>query len=208
MAQALERRWWKRYLGDKDPATYRTWKAAYWNDLLAPYQESLNLDRPQRILDAGCGPAGINLVLDRHDVVAIDPLLDRYATDLAAWPELRHKNVDYRNTSLEAFRPKALFDGACCLNAINHVNDLDRALDALFAAVKPGGWILLGIDAHTATWRKHLFRAIPGDALHPHQHDAAEYTTMLTARGASILRTDTHKPGRIFDYVLVLARKR
>jgi 2-polyprenyl-6-hydroxyphenyl methylase/3-demethylubiquinone-9 3-methyltransferase len=65
---------------------------------------------------------------------------------------------------------------------------------------------LLGVDVHTASWRKQLFRAIPGDALHPHQHDTAEYRRLLQDRGWTLLDERTHKPGRIFDYVLLLAR--
>lgn len=216
LAQKLEARWWQRYLKGKDPVAYRAWKANYWRELLEPFAPELRLDRPQTLLDAGCGPAGINLILPEaggaappHTVTALDPLLDRYRA-LPAWAVLRREGVRYTTGTLEkapALLGEHAFDGIACLNAINHVNDLGLALDALGRLGKPGAWLLLGVDVHTAGWRKSLFRAIPGDALHPHQHDTAEYRRMLQDRGWTLQAERTHKPGRIFDYVLLLARR-
>ncbi|MBI1192226.1 MAG: methyltransferase domain-containing protein [Bacteroidetes bacterium] len=207
MAQVLERRWWKRYLGNKSPGEYRTWKRRYWLDLLAPHRHALLLDEPQRLLDAGCGPAGINLALDGHNVTALDPLLDRYSVELPAFAALQVPGVAYISAPLEGYRHPQQVDGACCLNAINHVDDLDAALDALTAAVRPGGWLLLGVDAHRSPLLRALFRALPGDALHPHQHSAMEYRRFLEARGWQIEDQRCLKPGRIFDYVLFRARR-
>jgi SAM-dependent methyltransferase len=212
LAQALERRWWRRYLRGKDPAAYRAWKAAYWNDLLARHAAEFGLDRPQDLLDAGCGPAGVNLVLPdhaAHRVTALDPLLDRYR-ELPAWPALERPEVRYVTGPLEGAPERlgtAAFDGVLCLNAINHVDDLGAALDALGRLTRPGGWLLLGVDAHTAGWRKRLFRLLPGDALHPHQHDADEYVRLLEARGWTVAARAVHRPGRWFDYVLLGARR-
>jgi 2-polyprenyl-6-hydroxyphenyl methylase/3-demethylubiquinone-9 3-methyltransferase len=206
MAQALERRWWKRYLGNKSPAEYRSWKRRYWLELLAPHRDALHLDQPQRLLDAGCGPAGINLALDGHTVTALDPLLDHYSVELPAFAALQVPGVTYLSAPLEGFRPALPFDGVCCLNAINHVNDLDAALDTLGAVVRPGGWLLLGVDVHRSLALRNLFRAIPGDALHPHQHTAAEYRGFLEARGWRVDDQRCLKPGKIFDYVLFRAR--
>jgi len=206
MAQALERRWWKRYLGNQSPDEYRSWKRRYWLDLLAPHRDALSLNQPQRLLDAGCGPAGINLALDGHTITALDPLLDRYSVELPAFAALQVSGVTYISAPLEGFRTPQPFDGACCLNAINHVEDLDAALDALTLAVRPGGWLLLGVDAHRSTLLRGLFRALPGDALHPHQHNTAEYRVFLQARGWHVQDERCLKPGRVFDYVLFRAR--
>ena len=205
LAQGLEKRWWKRYLRKLNASEYRTWKSQYWLKLLEPHREALELDRPQRLLDAGCGPAGINVVLKGHQVLALDPLLDFYAAELPMFSSLKGEGVEYRTQSLEQHQPAVLYDGACCMNAINHVDDLDAALDALTAAVKPGGWLLMGVDAHRHGVLKRLFRLLPGDALHPHQHDAAEYRAMLQSRGWVISDERVQKPGGIFDYVLFRA---
>ncbi len=205
MAQALERRWWRNYLRGRTAVEYRAWKHEYWLKLLEPHQHALGLERPQRILDAGCGPAGINLVLKRHSVVAIDPLLELYAAELPLFAELRVEGVEYQCSTLESHRPATHYDGAFCMNAINHVEDLDAALNALTAVVKTGGWMLLGVDVHRSEFLKTIFRVLPGDALHPHQHNAAEYRTMLETRGWKIMDYRIEKPGRIFDYAVFRA---
>jgi 2-polyprenyl-6-hydroxyphenyl methylase/3-demethylubiquinone-9 3-methyltransferase len=76
IAQAAEIRWWKSYLKKKDTTAYRTWKTAYWKQLLSELHEQPSPDT--RCLDAGCGPAGIFLALEQQRVYAIDPLLDQY----------------------------------------------------------------------------------------------------------------------------------
>ncbi len=207
LAQWLEERWWKRYLRSRDPEAYMVWKRNYWLKLLADQWSVLGLDDPQFILDAGCGPAGINMALDGHRVVAIDPLLDRYRSGLSHFNQLQVEGVEYRCTGLENFEYGERFDGICCLNVINHVDDLNAALDSLWVNLKPRGWLLLGIDAHKSGLLKALFRAVPGDALHPHQHSAAEYRAMLESRGWLIEDERVYQPGRIFDYVLFRARK-
>ena len=35
LAQTIELRWWKNYLGDKNPTEYRAWKKQYWLNLLS-----------------------------------------------------------------------------------------------------------------------------------------------------------------------------
>jgi 2-polyprenyl-3-methyl-5-hydroxy-6-metoxy-1,4-benzoquinol methylase len=227
LAQQLEALWWKRYLRGADPLRYRAWKKAYWLELLGPHRGALGLERRQdagaggqtlrpRILDAGCGPAGINLALADTEgesgmpalhLTALDPLMNHYRQKLPAWPVLQTPGVHYLHQKLEEHQPEQPYDGLCCLNAINHVDDLDAALDALTQSIRPGGWLLLGVDAHRSVALQRLFRLIPGDALHPHQHTASEYQAMLQNRGWLVEDLRVHKPGRVFDYVVIRARK-
>ena len=87
IAQAAEIRWWQRYLKNKDTGDYATWKKAYWTKLLSEIGLSALLNpntAAQKILDAGCGPAGIFMVLTpQHQLTALDPLLNDYEKKLA-----------------------------------------------------------------------------------------------------------------------------
>lgn len=204
IAQAAEIRWWKRYLKDKIPEEYRSAKSHYWKRILAELKPSL---LPLgRTLDAGCGPAGIFMVLPDEEVTAIDPLLAQYERDLPHFSKSDYPWVNFECTSIEAFGATKPYDTIFCLNAINHVNAIDKSLDVLFENLKEGGQLIISTDAHKYSFLKKIFQWLPGDILHPHQYDTKEYTEMLTKRGGEIVRTITSKPGKIFDYVVFVVR--
>lgn len=205
IAQAAEIRWWQRYLKNKEPETYLEWKRQYWTDFLV--KAGVEVRPEYSALDMGCGPAGIFTILNCNKVVAVDPLLDRYAQELEHFNAKDYPNVNFHNQPLEDFVPTEKFDQVFCLNAINHVADLSLSFDQLVAAVKPGGQLLVSIDAHNYNMLKHIFRLLPGDILHPHQYDLNEYRDMLTDRNCKIEREVLVKPEGIFNYYLLVARR-
>ena len=205
IAQALEIRWWKGYLKDKDKTEYLDWKRAYWTSFLKKIDIEAEAD--ERILDAGCGPAGIFLVLTEQEVVAVDPLLDKYKQNLPHFRPEEYPHVQFITSPLETFAPQAPFDTVFCLNAINHVNDLNAAFDALVAATRPGGKLIVSIDAHNYRLFQRIFQLIPGDVLHPHQYSLQEYQAMLTERGCSVDYTILYDEAFFFNYYVIVATK-
>jgi 2-polyprenyl-3-methyl-5-hydroxy-6-metoxy-1,4-benzoquinol methylase len=198
IAQFFERRWWRRYLRRKDKTAYLEWKKAYWRDFLQKC--GLHLVPRQRILDAGCGPAGIFTILDNQQVDALDPLLDHYERDLPHFKKSDYPHTRFFRERLEDFAPSASYDLVFCLNAINHVADLSECFDRLAALTRPGGALVISVDVHRHAWLKPMFRALPGDILHPHQYDLEEYRAMLETRNLYIERTVLLKREGIFDY--------
>jgi 2-polyprenyl-3-methyl-5-hydroxy-6-metoxy-1,4-benzoquinol methylase len=205
IAQALEIRWWRRYLKDKETADYLAAKKAYWQRILKTLQ--IDIQPNEQILDAGCGPAGIFMILNRNAVDAVDPLLSEYETNLLHFKKDNYSNVHFYNKSLEKFNIEKSYDTVFCLNAINHVADLNLCLNKLVAATAQDGRLIISIDVHKSKVLKAIFRAIPGDVLHPHQHDLQDYIKMLEQRGCKIVKTVCLKPGRIFDYVAIICVK-
>ncbi|MEM1214265.1 MAG: class I SAM-dependent methyltransferase [Bacteroidota bacterium] len=203
LAQWLEIRWWQNYLAKQNPAAYRAQKIAYWQRLLNTLD--VQIAPNERLLDAGCGPAGIFLLFDDQPTVAIDPLLDQYTAQLPHFQPHSHPNVQFLSQPLEALQTKQPFDTIFCLNAINHVNDWTLGLARLTQAARPGTRLVLGVDVHKYALLKAIFRTLPGDVLHPHQHDRTDYRIALEELGWSIEREHTWKRGRIFDYWLVVA---
>lgn len=204
LAQAAERRWWKQYLANKSINTYLQQKKHYWHQVL--YAFTIEVPPGVKVLDAGCGPAGIFLALDQQQVTAVDPLLTAYDKfvhfDRSAYPW-----VDFQQSALEQWTIGEPFAWAFCLNAINHVADLELALHRLTLSVRPGGQLLLTVDVHRSSWLKAIFRAIPGDVLHPHQHGQEDYLHRLRLLGWDIQQVKTLKTGKIFDYIGIHAAK-
>lgn len=206
LAQAAEIRWWRFYLAGRGRKDYLRAKGQYWLRVLAA--AGVDPLPGERVLDAGCGPAGIFMVLTAQRVDAVDPLLEKYAADLPHFSRDDYPYAIFYNQRLEDFRITAPYPLVFCLNAINHVADLKSSMDQLARATQSGGTLLLGVDTHRRAFLKKIFRVLPGDILHPHQHVLGDYLGMLQHRGFIIERTICIKPGRIFDYHLVVARRK
>ncbi|MEZ5008271.1 MAG: class I SAM-dependent methyltransferase [Chitinophagales bacterium] len=208
IAQKLELKWWQNYLGKKDVATYLNWKKQYWVGFLKEIGETVQIAPNERVLDAGCGPAGIFTIIDSEVVVAVDPLLDAYESNLDHFSKALYPKVQFETASIENYSCKSQFDKVFCLNAINHVADIELAFDNLFSWLKPQGQLIVSIDSHNYKLLKTIFRLIPGDALHPHQFDLADYRKFITDRNGEILEEVNSKPGNIFDYWVLVVRKK
>lgn len=207
IAQKAERTWWQRYLKGKDVQAYHNWKRNYWAGILASIRSTAPITPGMRILDAGCGPAGIFMQFESCQVDAVDPLLDEYAADLPHFKPEMYPYVTFHATPLENYRAEHLYDVVFCMNAINHVSDIEASYNLLVNMVKPGGKLVVSIDAHNHAFFKHLFRLIPGDILHPHQYDLEEYAAFLTKRGCTLLQTEKRKHEFFFDHYVQVAQK-
>ena len=207
IAQYLELRWWKNYLSSKNKTDYLLWKRQYWQHFLHQISDVLAIPDDASILDAGCGPAGIFTTLAQQRVTAIDPLLHRYSQEIAHFTPKDYPYVSFIATPLERFRPDHPFDIVFCLNAINHVSDIELAFERLADTVKIGGYLVLSIDAHRHNILKKLFRLLPADALHPHQYSLPEYVQLLEQHPFTILKTQCLKQSLIFGYWVIVAQK-
>jgi len=207
IAQWFELKWWQRYFSGKDKAQYYEWKRNYWNELLGQISDSLPLADSRHIADLGCGPAGIFTVFADKQVVAVDPLLDEYEQTLSFFDKKDFPYTTFIDQSLEDFSPTEKFDITFCMNAINHVADIDVAYDRLINATKADGTVVVSIDAHNHSFFKHLFRLIPGDILHPHQYDLPEYDAFLTSRSCTVIKSILIKKEFFFSHYVQVAKK-
>ncbi len=207
IAQWLEIRWWKRYLAGQDVEEYLSWKRKYWNKLLNSIQDQVSLADNMNLLDAGCGPAGVFMVLDQYQVDAVDPLLTKYDR-LHHFDRYSYPWVNFTNKALEEVELYEMkYDVIFCMNAINHVSDIEKSISQLYKFLKPKGKLVLSTDSHRSELLKHLFRSVPGDALHPHQYNAEEYEELLARAGFGILSSVVVKPGKVFNYQLIVATR-
>ena len=117
----------QKYLKNKDTTEYAAWKTQYWRNLLLEigllHENNAAVDN--KILDAGCGPAGIFMIFDKNQLVdALDPLIDEYEATLPHFKRAFYPNVRFLNQPLEELNAKNTYDYIFCLNAINHVSNL------------------------------------------------------------------------------------
>ncbi|MFM2387678.1 MAG: hypothetical protein RL660_2435 [Bacteroidota bacterium] len=208
IAQFAERKWWQRYLRNKDVNEYLAWKNSYWqgiHDMLVPH---VPFSSAKSIADIGCGPAGIFMLYQAsHAVTAIDPLLDSYEQSLPHFKRSMYPAVKFVNQSLEEYRAQENFDIVYCLNAINHVQDITLSYAQLCSSLEDGGYLIVSIDAHNYAWLKKIFQAIPGDVLHPHQYEAHEYEAFATKHGMQLLHQQLIKREGIFSYYMQVFKK-
>ncbi len=204
-AQYLEIKWWKDYLESKDVDEYLAWKKKYWIDFISKIPNLPEL-KNLSILDAGCGPAGIFTILESNQVDAIDPLLDKYKT-LAHFNSANYPYTKFTTQTIEQLTIQEKYDVIFCLNAINHVENIELAYRQLAKALKPNGILVVSIDAHRNTFLHKLFKLLPGDVLHPHQYNLAEYETFLSSNQIKLFPPILLKKEFIFDYYLTYGKK-
>lgn len=229
VAQAMEIRWWQRYLKNREVADYHAWKRSYWHGFLDTIGlkkneiiekiKSQNLDNEadtegryvHNLLDAGCGPAGIFMIFDGADAAlridALDPLLNEYEAKLPHFKKAAYPQTQFLAKPLEQLDVHEKYDFIFCINAINHVADLQKSFQQLVHAAKRGATLVVSIDAHNFQPLKHIFRLVPGDILHPHQYDLKEYETMLTNCGCRVEKSVLSIKEFIFNYYILIATK-
>jgi 2-polyprenyl-6-hydroxyphenyl methylase/3-demethylubiquinone-9 3-methyltransferase len=115
--------------------------------------------------------------------------------------------VDFKNSTIEAYSDSKKYDYVFCLNAINHVADIYLAYQKISGLLAENGQLIFSIDAHNYSLFKKLFRAVPGDILHPHQYDLTEYELMLNEVGLKVKKTVKLKQEFFFNHYVLLATK-
>lgn len=206
IAQYFEIRWWKHYLGGKDVNAYLQWKRHYWQQFLDRIHLPISDRSSVSVLDAGCGPAGIFIHFSQAKVTAIDPLMEQYQ-GLSHFNTDWYENTTFHKASLEFFQSATPYHYVFCLNAINHVADLQRAVANLYRLTKTGGLCVISTDAHKYRLARKILKAIPLDILHPHQFNMDEYAAIFKRTGFRIRMQELVKKGKLFDYRVFVLEK-
>lgn len=205
IAQALEQRWWGWYFSGKEPTTYLQWKQNYWLDFFQRFD--LPLFPEGDLLEVGCGPAGAFLILPKENLTVLDPLLPVYRKNHPQFSEAALEGVQLISEPFEQWDPQTEFDYIYCFNVINHTAELDKCCEQLARCLKPGGRLYVSVDCHRFKFLNWLFKMIPGDVLHPQQHQSQHYISLLQSSGLRLLKTQLVKREPIFDYNLFIFEK-
>jgi 2-polyprenyl-6-hydroxyphenyl methylase/3-demethylubiquinone-9 3-methyltransferase len=105
----------------------------------------------------------------------------------------------------EDYESNQTFDIVFCINVINHVEDLSKAMHNLRNLCKSGGTLVISVDEHRHHLPHRIFRWLPLDILHPHQLLKNEFKSLLRSNGFELTFDTILKTGHIFQYRLWVA---
>ncbi|SDR15445.1 class I SAM-dependent methyltransferase [Natronobacterium texcoconense] len=108
--------------------------------------ETMLPDGPDAYADVGCGPGDLAFEVSTHYP---DATVVGYDSAVAVLEENRERarevdsDVTFEQAVLPEFDPDRQFDIVSCLFTLGYVADIERALETLYEAVKPGGYLIV-----------------------------------------------------------------
>jgi SAM-dependent methyltransferase len=170
-----------------DRATYdrmRTLQEGHWwfqgrRRILSGLIGDLDLPRPARVLEVGCGPGGNLAMLQQFgEVTAVEP--DEASRAYAA----ERNGVRVEGGLLPdglPFEPGS-FDLVCAFDVIEHVDKDGASVAALGRLVRPGGYLATTVPGQPWMWSRH-------DELHHHKrrYRMGDYRALFDAAGLKIV---------------------
>lgn len=100
----------------------------------------------QRVLDVGCGPHGGLIGFAGAERYGVDHLLDDYRA--LGYP-LGDHGIDYRTAPSEALPfEDRFFDVVVSVNALDHVDDVDRTMAEIGRVLRRGGRLMAQVNFH------------------------------------------------------------
>jgi SAM-dependent methyltransferase len=208
IAQFFELIWWQQYLRKRSVDEYLAWKKKYWTDFLTAIKEPSfdYYDARLRVLDLGCGPAGI-FINYPFPITAVGPLLAQYEQKITHFSKQKYPHISFIESTIENFESHQKYDLVFCINCVNHVIELEKTFQKLYDVTEDNGYCIVSIDAHKHQVLRSIFSIIPGDILHPHQHTKSEYTQIIRKNRFTITKEVCLKSELIFDYYVFVLRK-
>lgn len=184
------------------------WKKNYWKAFIKKIHRIPAIPAHCSILDLGCGPAGIFIIFPENPVCAVDPLLNTYEKDLPHFDPKNYPGTEFITSSIEDFVYPGKFDFVFCLNAINHVDKIQKGFEKIATYLHKDSVLILSIDAHNHSFLKKIFQFLPGDILHPHQYDLKDYIQFLDQENLEVMDCIEMKRAFIFNYYVLTAKKK
>lgn len=205
LAQFLEKNWWFYYLKSKDLQEYLIRKKTYWFFFLN--QIHIHPPKEASIIDLGCGPAGIFTIFGEHTkITGVDPLLDFYKSKFKSILDM-YANVEFVKSTIELYTPKQTYEFVFCLNAINHVKDIDRCMYQFKSCGNKSSVFIISSDIHRHSFAKGFLKLIPIDMLHPKQMDNDEFEQLIIRHGFEIVEKKIMSKKFLFNYEVYILKK-
>jgi 2-polyprenyl-3-methyl-5-hydroxy-6-metoxy-1,4-benzoquinol methylase len=97
----------------------------------------------KKVIDIGCGPRGsLEWATMAAERVGLDPLASKYLGLRAKRHEMKYVNASAESIPF----PEGYFDIVTCLNALDHVDDLQQSIAEIKRITRAGGFFLLSVE--------------------------------------------------------------
>lgn len=179
-AQAEELECWSYNQERVSDPRYMAKKREYWQQMLhrVGFQEEILHDGGQKILEVGCGPTGIFILLDAiaDNYTILDPLLDEYQK-LYTHPFYPAHSISLPLEDLRIDKNTSRFDRVFAINCVDHVRDLRLFLERLSDVSSREGTIYLAVNTHERKSTARIWRWLQWvlEPHHPYHFTKEEY---------------------------------
>jgi SAM-dependent methyltransferase len=103
------------------------------------------------VLNAGCGSGEMNALMSQHDpswhIDAIDVDEEGIQRAQLLKTQLSLGNVAITKSSIEDFHPSMLYDIIISNDVLEHIDNVEKAIQRLAEMLKPGGLLLVSVPA-------------------------------------------------------------
>ena len=115
----------------------------FWNEYLDVIRRHRPFQPGDRVLDVGCGPAGIiTAVEDFCERYGVDPLMDFFGGEYELSPAIHYSQQQGETLDFE----DGFFQAVACVNVLDHTRDWQAVLREIGRVLAPGGCFLLELD--------------------------------------------------------------
>jgi SAM-dependent methyltransferase len=163
----------------------------------------------KKVIDIGCGPRGsLEWATMAAERVGLDPLASRYLPLRASRHEMKYVTAPAESIPF----PEGYFDIVTCLNALDHVDDLQKSIAEIKRITRTGGLFLLSVEIDHPPSDTEPITISEQDMV----QFRPEFTTLSSFKvgtpgnhnlhGAVLSRQPPHHPGHPGVYVAMMRR--
>jgi SAM-dependent methyltransferase len=143
--------------------SYLDSKKRYWDGIIngLPFKIQKNM----QILEVGCGPMGITLVLKAGRIFGLDPLINEFRKNFKIPPYYK-----YIPKKIEDYKTDEKFDVIFAMQVLDHVDDIKKTAKVTESLLKECGFLVVEMRCSNHTPIKHYFNIFGRfiDPNHPH----------------------------------------
>ena len=170
-----------------------------------PYRDAAS------VADIGCSNGYVTNLLSQlchGDVNGFDYLPELVEAARSAYPAINFQRADL---VYQPIKWEHAFELVCCLETLEHVGDLNLALENVLAAVQDGGTLIVTVPVETGFWglAKYCAKTLAGYPIDEIDAGRGEYLwALLTGQDISRFRGESYTWGTHFGFDWRILEKR
>ena len=186
-------------------ATYQSRRILHWHHrarLRQVIEEVTRIRKASSVADIGCSNGYVTNILSelcRGRVYGFD-----YHPELVECAHSAYPHIEFQRADLnQRIKWERTFELVCCLETLEHVGDLNSALENVFAAVQDGGTLIVTVPVETGVWgfAKYCMKTLAGYSMDEIGAGRGEYfLALLMGWDISQFRGEAYTWGTHFGF--------